>query len=193
MSEENIAFRLKFLIDNLGLTISQFADKCDIPRPTLSQLLSGRNKKISNLLIEQIHVAYPALSVTWLMFGEGIMWIDGTDSNSSANSPQKPLNCQEETNDSAPIEQEEKNRQNNPSENPDFNTITRGDSEYSKENALNHPNNASVNSKNEIVNHNFCDPEILAQLSKLKEKPRKVVQVTIYYDDSTFQTFYPNS
>ena len=33
------------------LTNSQFADKCRIPRPTLSQILNGRNKKISEEII----------------------------------------------------------------------------------------------------------------------------------------------
>lgn len=52
---------------------SQLADSADIPRPTLSQLLNGRNKKISNELIGKIHDAYPSLNVLWLMFGEGDM------------------------------------------------------------------------------------------------------------------------
>ena len=60
---DNIAGRLKFFIENRGLTNSQFADSCEIPRPTLSQILSGRNKKISDILIGQIHRAYPELSV----------------------------------------------------------------------------------------------------------------------------------
>lgn len=52
---DNIAARLKFFIENRGLTNSQFADSCEIPRPTLSQILSGRNKKISDLLISYIN------------------------------------------------------------------------------------------------------------------------------------------
>ena len=56
-----------------GLNFGIFADKCDIPRPTLSQLLNGRNKKVSNEVLDKIHVAYPELSMMWLMFGEGEM------------------------------------------------------------------------------------------------------------------------
>lgn len=65
--------RLKFFMDSHGIAISQFADTCRIPRPTLSQILNGRNKKISDELIAKIHAAYPRLSVLWLMFGEGEM------------------------------------------------------------------------------------------------------------------------
>lgn len=56
-----------------GIGSTQFADSCGIPRPSLSQILSGRNKKISDEVISKIHGAYPQLSVLWLLFGEGDM------------------------------------------------------------------------------------------------------------------------
>ncbi len=67
----DIVNRLKFFLDQQGLTSSQFADACRIPRPTLSQLLTGRNKKVSDEIFAKIHDAYPQLSILWLMFGEG--------------------------------------------------------------------------------------------------------------------------
>lgn len=60
-----------------GIGSTQFADACRIPRPTLSQILSGRNKKISDEVISKIHEAYPQLSVLWLLFGEGEMLARG--------------------------------------------------------------------------------------------------------------------
>jgi len=68
--------RLKFFMEHENIAISQFADTCKIPRPTMSQILNGRNKKISDELISKIHIAYPNLSVLWLMFGEGEMTIN---------------------------------------------------------------------------------------------------------------------
>ena len=65
--------RLKLFMQTNDIAISQFADNCKIPRPTMSQILNGRNKKISDELISKIHLAYPELSVLWLMFGEGSM------------------------------------------------------------------------------------------------------------------------
>ena len=38
-------------LDQTGISNSQFADTCEIPRPTLSQLLNGRNKKVSEEVI----------------------------------------------------------------------------------------------------------------------------------------------
>ena len=65
--------RLKFFMESNDIAISQFADTCHIPRPTMSQILNGRNKKVSDELISKIHAAFPELSVLWLMFGEGDM------------------------------------------------------------------------------------------------------------------------
>lgn len=56
-----------------GLSNSQFADRAGIPRPTLSQFLNGRNKRISDDFTAKLHQAYPNLNVLWLLFGEGDM------------------------------------------------------------------------------------------------------------------------
>lgn len=69
----DIVNRLKTFMEIHRIGSTQFADKCGIPRPTLSQILSGRNKKISDEVIAKIHNAYPQLSVLWLLFGEGQM------------------------------------------------------------------------------------------------------------------------
>lgn len=69
----DIVGRLKLFLDYLGIPVTQFADNCGIPRPTLSQLLNGRNKTVRDEIIAKIHEAYPQLSIMWLMFGEGEM------------------------------------------------------------------------------------------------------------------------
>ncbi len=69
----DIVERLVAYKDYTGLTNSQFADKAGIPRPTLSQFLNGRNKRLSDELTAKLHTAYPDLNVMWLLFGEGDM------------------------------------------------------------------------------------------------------------------------
>lgn len=71
----DIVSRLKTFIDYLGIPYSAFADQAQITRPTLSQILNGRNKKISNELISKLHAAFPSLNILWLMFGDGDMII----------------------------------------------------------------------------------------------------------------------
>lgn len=158
MEEDNVAIRLKLFIEYLGLTNSQFADTCGIPRPSLSQLLSGRNKKISDVIVGQIHRAYPSLSVVWLMFGEGdmISSVENSDDESDENSAVPP--------------------------------DARGANKFSKENGLEMPDfsilsneNKQISKKNNLQNN----------LEKSEEKPRKVIQITVYYDDNSYETFYP--
>lgn len=69
----DIISRLKQYMDLMGIPVTQFADNCRIPRPTFSQLLSGRNKKVSDEIVKKIHEGYPDMSIMWLLFGEGRM------------------------------------------------------------------------------------------------------------------------
>ncbi len=78
----DIVSRLKIFLKENGISNSLFADNCGIPRPTLSQLLNGRNKKVSDELITKIHSAYPALNVMWLMFGDGEMFVPNANTSS---------------------------------------------------------------------------------------------------------------
>ncbi len=77
----DIVSRLKKFLEHAGISNSQFADTCVIPRPTLSQLLNGRNKKVSDEVIAKIHRAYPTLNIMWLLFGDGEMIMSNGESN----------------------------------------------------------------------------------------------------------------
>ena len=72
----DIVSRIKKFMNLSQISSSQFADTCNIPRPTISQILNGRNKKISDEIIGKIHTSFPSLSMLWLMFGEGDMIIN---------------------------------------------------------------------------------------------------------------------
>ena len=196
MNEENVANRLKVFMEESGLSISQFADACGIARPSLSQLLTGRNKKINNIVLGQIHEAYPSLSVSWLLFGEGCMIVDeGKDDGmvGCLAHGQDELGHVDTVSGHHVMGNRIDNCDNSASENPELRTIGRGGDEFSKENVLNYDTNASQNIINKNLNLTMRIHELEAQISKMKKNPRRVVQVTIYYDDSTFETFIPSS
>jgi len=86
----DIVTRLKQFLKQTGIANSQFADTCEIPRPTLSQLLNGRNKKVSDEVITKIHRAYPSLNIMWLMFGDGEMFASEA-AGEEALSAQQPV------------------------------------------------------------------------------------------------------
>ncbi len=85
----DIVSRLKLFLMQNGIANSQFADNCQIPRPTLSQILNGRNKKVSDEVIAKIHHSYPSLNVMWLMFGDGDMFVP--NANMDDIRPTKPV------------------------------------------------------------------------------------------------------
>lgn len=170
MDVDNVAIRLKGFIESRGLTHSQFADKCSIPRPTLSQLMSGRNKKVSDLVVGQIHKAFPELSVLWLLFGEGDMIDDVSNSTPSVGG--KSLFDDEI---------------------PELSGVSSSNTSRSNVSALNTPSTAIQNADYKRVDYELKISELQTQIDKLRANPRKVSHITVYYDDSTFETFYPQA
>lgn len=166
--EDNIAIRLKGFMEEMGLTNSQFADQCGIPRPSLSQILTGRNKKISDVIVGQIHAAFPRLSVLWLLFGEGEMLI--------------PLPGADSSDEEFPnLFSESVKKPTRESEFDKYSTLA----------SLNEGKNMGSSRMNSGIQADLKNSELQREIEKMRKNPRKVVQITVYYDDSTFETFYP--
>ena len=82
-----IIYRLKQFLASTGLSSTQFADKAGIPRPTLSQLLHGRNKSINNQILSKLDESFPELNTLWLLFGRGSMRVDSNIETSGIKMP----------------------------------------------------------------------------------------------------------
>lgn len=93
----DIITRLNSFLNSISITSSQFADAINTPRPSVSQILNGRNKKISNELIEKIHVAFPNLNISWLLFGEGDMLMNDLKSPNLQHDRLENSNLQNKT------------------------------------------------------------------------------------------------
>ena len=70
--------RLKQFLAAENITQSQFADKIDVVRASVSHVLSGRNNP-SYEFIKAIMANYPSLNIEWLMFGKGKMYKGAED------------------------------------------------------------------------------------------------------------------
>lgn len=238
MGDSNFAIRLKLFMDAVGLSSSQLADRCGIPRPSLSAILSGRNKKISDTLIGQIHAVFPQLSVLWLMFGEGDMLLPSSDSSavdaSSSTASDMDSDAQDQGNGgdtvtsgafpdvpiigggmgfgsefiSGPVVGDDlaasssgaatitpigpNSNQNSASENSKL--PSNGTCSPARENlsGLNSQKNDATDHINKGFEDDLRTVALMRQIENLKANPRKVTQITIYYDDSTFETFFPS-
>ena len=205
--EESVATRLKLFIDTNDLSSTQFADMCGIPRPTLSQILSGRNKKISDILVGQIHKAFPDLSVVWLLFGEGPVKV-GINKNLGSTSE----SISQRDDDSGKVFSGDGQPSGSyavPDGNvqPNFSNIS---SERRSQNLEMCPDNREGDGNsnlralkpgenignvrsNQVFESDLRILDLQRQIDQMRQNPRKVLQITIYYDDSTFETFIPKS
>lgn len=180
MESNNFATRLKLFIDHEGLTNSQFADTCGIPRPSLSQLLSGRNKKISNAIMEPIHAAFPNLSMMWLVFGEGDMF--------AVPSPSAPFPDEaRDMEDDVPYGSFSGSVHDDSSNQSSFSGLSVSSISSGSEN----PVAAGFSLQNDLREMQRRNKELSLQIDALKKDKRRVKQITVYYDDSTFETFFP--
>lgn len=64
--------RIIKLMQTYGLNNVEFADRIGISTSSLSHILNERNKPSLDVVL-RIHKAYPALSLQWLLCGEGSM------------------------------------------------------------------------------------------------------------------------
>lgn len=164
MEDSPVAVRLKSLIEALNLSDSQFADRCSISRPTLSLFLSGKNKKISDIMLSQIHQAFPQVSIIWLLFGEGNKF------ETEKNKIEESLFPDE--NQIFP--------DNTPRKEEELNLINVIQLENIVKDVVNKAFEHSFNTLDDIIKKNNAPLNL-----------RKVRSITVYYDDSTFETFSP--
>ncbi len=176
----DIASRIKKFMDATGIQNSQFADTCGIPRPSLSQLLNGRNKKVSNEVIDKIHEAYPSLSILWLMFGEGDMWIDGNIQFSELQKASESNNT-----DADDIDTEGFAFENNL-----FSDVSDFTQKKSPEEKM--PVN-TINKPVEEIPAQKVTPSHASAMSLGVDSTRKVVNIMVFYSDSSFETFVPKT
>ncbi len=186
----DIVSRLKQYIQFKQIPVTQFADTCEIPRPSMSQLLNGRNKKVSDELIRKIHSAYPDLSVMWLMFGEGSMLNISTDSKPSP--PPSPVKKS-----TAPtFRPSELSSTTSSSIDEIFGTL--GSISFDIPNAEHQKNDETIfdetdNADNDEGEESTPIKDTGENVSNFNnESPTKrIVSIIIYYSDNSFESFGP--
>lgn len=173
--------RLKQFMEQLGISSSQFADAAGIPRPTLSQILSGRNKKISNEVISKLHTAFPQLNVLWLLFGDGSM-MNGDSMQFSK--PQNPLNLFD-----SPIQETE--------DKPvDTQSISQPNIQHnSRETFAPYGRAASFPQEPKKVSHidSESSTQEVGQIKSISAASDKSINyVLVFYTDGSFEVFRPS-
>lgn len=179
----DIVSRLKFFLSHNGISNSTFADTCDIPRPTLSQLLNGRNKKVSDELITKIHNAYPALNIMWLMFGDGDMFVPNANSMPTPTVAQPSENLENST--VSEVGQE--------SRTPYMTSISFGDDESSYQPTTPPPTPvAAISAALQTMAKKTTKPAVEKGVN-VAPVERRVTSIMVFYSDNSFEEFIPRS
>lgn len=170
----DISERLKIYINTTGLTYAQFADRAGISRPTLSQILSGRNKSVNDIFLRKLIEAFPLLNPSWLLIGRGEMQFDV---NSQISEPLNS-NISQETTLQTPVNKDVINQQNL-FQHPSINLSEKIGSDYNE-------NDSKPSSPNHI--NNMLEIE---KIEEDKSPSKKVVSILTIYSDGSTEMFYP--
>jgi transcriptional regulator with XRE-family HTH domain len=192
----DLVTRLREYIDHIAMPVTQFADACGIPRPSMSQLLSGRNKKVSNELISKIHDAFPDLNVLWLMFGQGDMLVASNTLLSEPQNRVKTADGSPQSPPQQPIAKTVLEFEDNSIFDPDNFTIdvasevASGQTDYTPA--------PSFSSAAEGTPSSSCGASpgsiggvAAAAAVKSSDTSKRIVNIIVYYSDNSFEAFVP--
>ena len=160
--------RLKQFIAAENITQAQFADNINVVRASVSHILAGRNKPGYEFICGLMR-HYPNLNIEWLMFGKGKMYKEAASDPvqqhiepSGFAEPVNQLFSEEiESAVSAPAEAETKPAQ--------------------EAHCPEHP------CTNEVTGVTLSEIKTLISATQKPVNQRKLVKITAFFDDGTFQ------
>jgi hypothetical protein len=171
--------RIEYIILEKQLSNTEFCAKANIAPATLSHILGGRSKP-SLVILRGVVMGFPDLNPEWVLLGIGNMYREnGTPANIDTNdSSDSPISCNvtdEETFGSFG------------NMNDMFATPQNANIYNSK--AQNLAQHKPATEKSEMSKQNISD--IVRETLEQTQKPqRKIVEVRIFFDDGTYETFY---
>ena len=155
--------RIKQIMDAQQMSQQAFAAFIDMSAATLSSIFNGRTKP-TLAIVEAIKTKIPNINTDWLMFGSGTMY--KSSSEAPAVSPSSTSSKTEPMLDFG------------------FDEGSSTGKESKSESPV----------KQEIKGVNNTPREIPKTEIKFVDKPqRHVVEIKVYYDDYTYESFYPAS
>lgn len=180
--------RIKQVIEREGMTQSQFADFIEVNRPTLSHILAGRNNP-SMEVVMKIHQKFPKINILWLLDGmgsyegdavadypKGVLTEDRVADLGADVSCEQPYLQSEQAASSGEQPKSRFYQGELFAENPIFVPESTGAAKNRKEMPLQTPPKAPYLSDSQI------------EYAK-KSLQRKIVEIKIFYDDGTYETF----
>ena len=154
--------RIKQIMDAQQMSQQAFAAFIDISAATLSSIFNGRTKPTLNI-VEAIKKKIPDISVDWLLFGSGDMYSNRQTTATDQESPAPTTN-----EPMLEFDFDDESKHTRSEKNVD---LAAGSSNSVKRTRL-------ENRENEVKSIDIVK--------------RRVIEIRVYYDDHTFETFVPD-
>jgi len=156
--------RIRQIMESQHMTQQVFAQFIEMSPASLSSIFNGRTKPTLNI-IEAIRKKIPDISIDWLMFGSGPMYLDQKTGDHAPSEPTPSLQNQ----------------------GIDLDIFSSPTPEVSAQMAENRTPAASV--INSVKN---THPVSSREEMKIIDKPlRRVTEIRVFYDDQTWESFVP--
>jgi transcriptional regulator with XRE-family HTH domain len=156
--------RIRQIMESQHMTQQVFAQFIEMSPASLSSIFNGRTKPTLNI-IEAIRKKIPDISIDWLMFGSGPMYLERGNTNQAGSSPSAiPHN-----------------------QGLDLDIFSSPIPEVSSQVAENRGSTASM-----INSVKSTHPISLREDVKIIDKvQRRVTEIRVFYDDQTWESFVP--
>ncbi len=173
--------RIKKLMESQHMTQQVFAKFLGISPATLSSIFCDRTKPTITI-VEAIKIAFPDVNTDWVMFGIGEMFTspkqESGDSENPTSSDYTPVG------DSAEASLFPENNLSEPALNFAASAFSHSDLVAVESQRRNSGGNAHQRSTRQ--EHQREEAKIV------ERQPRKVIEIRVYYDDLTYETFSPS-
>lgn len=173
--------RIRQVMEYMQMKQKDFAAKIGISEASLSGVFNGRTRA-NNRHIEGIHKAFPQINLNWLMFGTG----DMLTSQQIEQSPTLSENA--ETNEESI---HTANTPYNPSDITESNqSLFASTPSIAPQSTISSTPSGSLS--NELMQELIYLRE-LKNKNLLDKKVRKVLEIRVFFDDGTYESFSPSS
>ncbi len=174
--------RIRQVMEYMQMKQKDFAAKIGISEASLSGVFNGRTKA-NNRHVEGIHKAFPQINLNWLMFGTGEMW-DSHQIEQSPNSLETTKENEDSTIPTSPSAITSEVAQDSPAL---FSAFSNATPQATQNNNTHSCNNGL---SNELMQELMYLRE-LKNKNLLEKKVRKVLEIRVFFDDGTYESFSP--
>lgn len=164
--------RIMQIMKKENMSQQDFAAALDVSPSSLSSIFNGRTNPTSKH-VSAIHRRFPQISINWLMFGEGDMYVDGAMEDGSVSDQ--------------PEGDSEESRGHH---------VPEGDNGSDAGGTSNQTEAAEHQQVNPCASVQACGSPIpvIRETVRYIDKPqRKITEIRIFFDDGTYEVFKGNT